>query len=130
MEYTQNYKFRLPADSDIIDIGDIDENFINVDALIATLRSDKADKNSPSFTGTPKSTTPTSSDNSTRIATTAFVQALISSLQTAQLQIKLIKIHQHLRERRNRLHQPHQTIPRGLPRPLLFRQSQMIWRKK
>mgnify|MGYP007019926254 CR=1 FL=1 len=27
MEYTQNYKFRLPADSDIIDIGDIDENF-------------------------------------------------------------------------------------------------------
>ena len=39
MEYTQNYKFRLPADSDIIDIGDIDENFINVDALIATLRS-------------------------------------------------------------------------------------------
>ncbi len=35
MEYTQNYKFRLPADSDIINIGDIDENFINVDALIA-----------------------------------------------------------------------------------------------
>lgn len=83
MEYTQNYKFRLPADSDIINIGDIDENFINVDALIAALRSDKADKNSPSFTGTPKSTTPTSSDNSMRIATTAFVQALISSLQTA-----------------------------------------------
>ena len=78
MEYTQNYKFRLPADSDIINIGDIDENFINVDALIAALRSDKADKNSPSFTGTPKSTTPTSSDNSMRIATTAFVQALIS----------------------------------------------------
>ena len=51
MEYTQNYKFRLPADSDIIDIGDIDENFINVDALIATLRSDKADKNSPSLQG-------------------------------------------------------------------------------
>ena len=54
-----------------------------MDALIAALRSDKADKNSPSFTGTPKSTTPTSSDNSMRIATTAFVQALISSLQTA-----------------------------------------------
>lgn len=84
MEYTQNYKFRLPADSDIIDIGDIDENFINVDALIATLRSDKADKNSPSFTGTPKSTTPTSSDNSTRIATTAVCAGTsYQSLQTA-----------------------------------------------
>lgn len=34
---------------------------------------------SPTFTGTPKAPTPTSTDNSTRIATTAFVQSKISS---------------------------------------------------
>jgi hypothetical protein len=36
----------------------------------------KADINSPSFTGTPQAPTPGSEDNSTRIATTAFVRSL------------------------------------------------------
>lgn len=40
----------------------------------------KADKDSPTFTGTPSSTTPITSDNSTRIATTAFVQAVVAAL--------------------------------------------------
>lgn len=35
---------------------------------------------SPAFTGTPTSTTPAGADNSTRIATTAFVQGLIASV--------------------------------------------------
>lgn len=39
----------------------------------------KAPLASPTFTGTPKSTTPASSDNSTRIATTAFVKALVGA---------------------------------------------------
>ena len=47
---------------------------------IQTALSGKADKNSPSFTGTPKSPTPPSSDISTRIATTAFVQNLVQAV--------------------------------------------------
>lgn len=45
--------------------------------------SQKANINSPEFTGTPTAPTPTSGDNSTKIATTAFVQGAISGLQTA-----------------------------------------------
>jgi len=36
----------------------------------------KAELDSPTFTGTPKSTTPSAEDNSTRIATTAYVRSL------------------------------------------------------
>lgn len=39
----------------------------------------KAPLNSPTFTGSPNATTPSSSDNSTRIATTAFVKALVGT---------------------------------------------------
>ena len=42
---------------------------------IKTLFDKKADLASPSFTGSPKAPTPVSSDNSTQIATTAFVKA-------------------------------------------------------
>lgn len=42
--------------------------------------SKKADKDSPTFTGTPSSTTPAVNDDSTRIATTAFVKAVIAAL--------------------------------------------------
>jgi hypothetical protein len=42
--------------------------------------SKKADRDSPTFTGTPSSTTPGVNDNSTRIATTAFVQAVVAAL--------------------------------------------------
>lgn len=41
----------------------------------------KANLASPEFTGTPRSTTPTTGDNSSRIATTAFTAASISTLQ-------------------------------------------------
>ena len=83
MKYTANHKLKLPEPADTLDIEVLDENFINIDALIAAVQSGKADKNSPQFTGTPKAATPSASDNSTRIATTAFVQGLIQGLQTA-----------------------------------------------
>jgi hypothetical protein len=39
----------------------------------------KADKNSPIFTGTPTAPTPASSDNSTKLATTAYVDAQVAA---------------------------------------------------
>ena len=53
-----------------------------IDLSNYALKSDldtKANVNSPAFTGSPTSTTPASSDNSTRIATTAFVKALVGA---------------------------------------------------
>ena len=76
MKYTSNHNFKLPAPSDTIDVEVLNENFTNIDALIKTLESAKADKNSPSFTGAPTAPTASSSTNSTQIATTAFVQGL------------------------------------------------------
>ena len=49
-------------------------------STLNTQMSSKAPLASPNFTGTPKSTTPASTDNSTRIATTAFVQAVVADL--------------------------------------------------
>lgn len=49
-------------------------------STLNTQMSAKAPVASPSFTGTPKSTTPASTDNSTRIATTAFVRAVVADL--------------------------------------------------
>ena len=53
-------------------------NIVNTYAT-KTDMSAKAPLASPTFTGSPKSTTPASSDNSTRIATTAFVKALVGA---------------------------------------------------
>lgn len=50
---------------------------ITISGLQLSLNS-KAEINSPTFTGSPASTTPSAGDNSTRIATTAFVQEAIS----------------------------------------------------
>ena len=53
-----------------------------IDLSNYALKSDldtKANIDSPALTGTPTSTTPASSDNSTRIATTAFVKALVGA---------------------------------------------------
>jgi hypothetical protein len=48
-------------------------NDANFETTIATSIATKAPLASPTFTGTPLSTTPTNGDNSTKIATTAFV---------------------------------------------------------
>ena len=53
-------------------------NIVNTYATKTDLNA-KAPLASPTFTGTPKSTTPASNDNSTRIATTAFVKALVGA---------------------------------------------------
>lgn len=47
----------------------------NLQAWHALAPSSKADINSPTFTGTPAAPTPSSSDNSTKLATTAYVKA-------------------------------------------------------
>lgn len=47
----------------------------NLQAWHALSPSSKADVNSPTFTGTPAAPTPSTSDNSTKIATTAYVKA-------------------------------------------------------
>jgi len=59
---------------------EIDDEFEAIETAVAT----KADLASPTFTGTPASTTAASSTNTTQIATTAFVQAAITAnVQTA-----------------------------------------------
>lgn len=68
----------------VITVNDDSHNhtIANVDNLQSTLNA-KAPLASPSFTGSPKSTTPGTGDNSTRIATTAFVQAAVNSKVSA-----------------------------------------------
>lgn len=78
MKYTTNYEMKLPEDTDELDVDVLDENFESIDGMIAK----KADIASPTFTGTPKAPTPSASTSSTQIATTAFVQSLISTLTT------------------------------------------------
>ncbi len=53
----------------------------------AVSNTDYAPPANPAFTGTPTAPTPTSSDNSTTLATTAFVQTLVSALAQG-LQVK------------------------------------------
>lgn len=50
----------------------------NIKTYITNQLASYAPKNSPALTGTPTSTTPTANDNSTKIATTAFVQTAVS----------------------------------------------------
>lgn len=61
--------------------GDVTVN-ISVPTKVSQIENDSgyATKASPTFTGSPKAPTPAESDNSTRIATTAFVKAIVSAL--------------------------------------------------
>lgn len=52
---------------------------VNGFSALANSVSGKADVNSPAFTGTPTSVTPTTGDNSTKIATTAFVKTTVDA---------------------------------------------------
>ena len=58
---------------------EIDTEFNNIAVAVAT----KADINSPSFTGTPNAPTPTSGDNTTKLATTAFVKTALDNYDAA-----------------------------------------------
>lgn len=80
-DYTKATNF---AAKDTLPVGDankkvkgseIDTEFNAISDAIAT----KADKNSPTFTGTPISTTAAAGTNTTQIATTAFVQTAINT---------------------------------------------------
>ena len=55
------------------------DNNMTLDNVIASIQTNKANVNSPTFTGTPKAPTPSNSDNSTRLATTAYVRSYISA---------------------------------------------------
>lgn len=81
-EYVKSTNF---ASKDALAIGnplkivkgtEIDTEFNNIAVAVAT----KADINSPSFTGTPTTPTPATGDNTTKIATTAFVQAALQAV--------------------------------------------------
>lgn len=54
---------------------------------IQALGTSKAPIASPTFSGTPTAPTPAATDNSTRIATTAFVTAAISQMQTLGVEV-------------------------------------------
>jgi hypothetical protein len=55
---------------------EIDTEFNNIQTAVAT----KADLASPAFTGNPTAPTPTTGDNDTSVATTAFVQTALSAI--------------------------------------------------
>ena len=55
------------------------DNNMTLDNVIASIQTNKANVNSPTFTGTPKAPTPSNGDNSTRLATTAYVRSYISA---------------------------------------------------
>lgn len=67
---------------DIDSVKDSNQNIIPLQTQINNLNSNKANINSPTFTGTPKSVTPAATDNSTNIATTAFVKSQIAKQLT------------------------------------------------
>jgi hypothetical protein len=63
-----------PADS-----AKMNEEFTQVYSILNDLEDTKADLASPALTGTPTAPTPTVGDNSTKVATTAFVNTEISN---------------------------------------------------
>ena len=54
----------------------------NVSTILAGLSKDKAPKDSPTFTGTPKAPTAAAGTNTTQIATTAFVHSEVAAAST------------------------------------------------
>lgn len=66
-------------------------NDANFAATVTAALAQKAPLASPALSGTPTAPTPISSDNSTRISTTAFVQALIAASVGARGQCSLSK---------------------------------------
>ena len=69
------------ANSDVIDVASVsvglgaDATANGIKLYVDAAVSPKANSNSPILTGTPTAPTPTQGDNSTKLATTAYVQA-------------------------------------------------------
>lgn len=80
---TPNFNWPYPISSDDLNAGATEiGNLANAaDTTMAT----RAPLNSPTLTGTPASTTPGTSDNSTRIATTAYVKNNLANYATSPL---------------------------------------------
>ena len=60
----------------------IDTDLTNFNSSLANFELTKADKNSPTFTGTPQAPTAPAGTNTTQIATTAFVQSEVAKAST------------------------------------------------
>ena len=58
----------------------VDAKLGELEGDVAEMESSKAPLASPVLTGTPTAPTPATADNSTKIATTAFVQAVVADL--------------------------------------------------
>ena len=74
---TENIGLTKPAETDYYDVGVFNTNADLIDAAVG----EKANKVSPTFTGTPKAPTAPAGTNSTQIATTEFVQTLVDDLK-------------------------------------------------
>jgi hypothetical protein len=70
---------------------EVDANFSNINDEVANITATalplKADLESPAFTGTPTAPTATSGDNSTQIATTAYVQDAVTAFAAPVLSV-------------------------------------------
>lgn len=60
---------------------EIDDEFQAIETAIAT----KANTDSPALTGTPTAPTPAANDNSTKIATTAYIQGALTGMTSVDL---------------------------------------------
>ena len=60
----------------------IDADLASIDSAVSDMKLSKADKDSPTFTGTPKAPTAAAGTNTTQIATTAFVQSAVVAAST------------------------------------------------
>jgi hypothetical protein len=56
------------------------DTLAEVETALGNLSTNKANLNSPALTGTPTAPTPTAADNSTKIATTAYVDAAVAAV--------------------------------------------------
>jgi len=96
VEKTPNYGLKKPAQIDFYDVDDFNHNADIIDEELKKVSNEietkintefekKADLNSPAFTGTPTAPTQSASDNSTKLATTAYVTRAINNHVTAEM---------------------------------------------
>lgn len=79
MQYTTNLNLKKPEETEFYNVNDFNDNADKIDEQLNI----KAPKNSPAFTGTPTTPTPTAGDDSKKIANTQFVNSAINSANEA-----------------------------------------------
>ena len=79
MQYTTNLNLKKPEETEFYNVNDFNDNADKIDEQLNL----KAPKNSPAFTGTPTTPTPTAGDDSKKIANTQFVNSAINSANEA-----------------------------------------------